>query len=68
GTFALYHVPLSASATAVLTYRAFQLWLPAVLGSIAFVQLRRSLNKHEDPAALCQPLAEPIPALSKVRG
>ena len=63
GAFALYHVPLSASATAVLTYRAFQLWLPAVLGSIAFVQLRRSLRKHNDPAALCQPLAEPIPAV-----
>jgi uncharacterized membrane protein YbhN (UPF0104 family) len=68
GTFALYHVPLSASATAVLTYRAFQLWLPAVLGSIAFVQLRRSLQKHDDPAALCQPFSEPIPALANGRG
>lgn len=65
GTFALYHVPLSASATAVLTYRGFQLWLPAVLGSIAFVQLRRSLRKHDDAAALCQALAEPIPALPR---
>lgn len=68
GTFALYHLPLSASVTAVLTYRAFQLWLPAVLGSIAFVQLRRSLREHNDPAALCQPLAEPIPALPSARG
>jgi glycosyltransferase 2 family protein len=68
GTFALYHVPLSASATAVLTYRAFQLWLPAVLGSIAFLQLRRSLHEHNNPAAMCQPLAEPIPALPSLRG
>ncbi len=68
GTFALYHVPLSAAATAVLTYRAFQLWLPAVLGSIAFVQLRRTLRKHDDPAALCRPLAEPIPAGGSLGG
>jgi uncharacterized protein (TIRG00374 family) len=68
GTFALYHVPLSASATAVLTYRAFQLWLPALLGSVAFVALRRSLQKHNDPAALCQPLADPIPALASEGG
>jgi uncharacterized membrane protein YbhN (UPF0104 family) len=68
GTFALYHLPLSASVTAVLTYRAFQLWLPAIAGSIAFVQLRRSLRRHNDPAALCQPLAEPIPALPNLRG
>ncbi len=61
GTFAIYHVPLSATVAAVLTYRAFQLWIPAVLGSVAFVQLRRTLHREAQPGEICKPLAEPIP-------
>lgn len=60
GTFAIYHVPVSASAAAVLAYRAFQLWIPAALGSIAFVQLRKLLSGEAKPASLCEPLADPI--------
>jgi uncharacterized membrane protein YbhN (UPF0104 family) len=33
GTFVLYNVPI----TAVLAYRAIALWVPAILGSAAFV-------------------------------
>ncbi len=51
----------------MLVYRGFQLWLPAVLGSIAFVQLRRSLHEHEDAAAACQPLADPIPTIARLQ-
>jgi uncharacterized protein (TIRG00374 family) len=60
GTFALYHVPVADTAAAVLAYRALQLWIPAVLGSIAFVQLRSTLSRERQPAVLCRPLAEPI--------
>jgi uncharacterized protein (TIRG00374 family) len=60
GTFVLYRVPLAASAVAILAYRALQLWIPAILGSIAFVQLRNTLRREAQPAAICQPLAEPI--------
>jgi uncharacterized protein (TIRG00374 family) len=60
GTFALYHVPVAESAAAVLGYRALQLWIPGVLGSIAFVQLRSSLRRDSDAATICEPLAEPI--------
>jgi uncharacterized protein (TIRG00374 family) len=60
GAFAIYHVPLSAAAAAVLVYRGFQLWLPGLLGSVAFIQLRRSLRRDESYAARCNPLAEPI--------
>ena len=37
GTFVLYHVPITAAASAVLAYRAIALWVPAVVGSAAFV-------------------------------
>jgi uncharacterized membrane protein YbhN (UPF0104 family) len=60
GTFALYHQPLAASTAAVLIYHAIILWVPGVLGSIAFVQLRNTLRREERPAAMCAPMAEPI--------
>jgi hypothetical protein len=44
----------------VLAYRAIQLWLPALLGSVAFVQLRNTLRRENAPAALCAPLADQI--------
>jgi hypothetical protein len=31
-----------------------------VLGTVAFVQLRRALRREDQPAAGCAPLAEPI--------
>lgn len=60
GTFVLYHQPLAASTDAVLLYHAILLWVPGVLGSVAFLQLRRTLQRQEQPAALCMPLAESI--------
>lgn len=63
GVFALYHQPLSTTAGAVLIYHAIALWVPAVLGSVAFVQLRRTLERETEPARMCAPLAEPIEAV-----
>jgi uncharacterized protein (TIRG00374 family) len=61
GSFTLFHVPVSASAAAVLAYRVLQLWIPAILGTIAFVQLRDLLRgKQQDAATMCEPLAEPL--------
>jgi uncharacterized protein (TIRG00374 family) len=61
GSFAVFNVPVSASAAAVLAYRVLQLWIPAILGTLAFVQLRDLLRgKQQDAATLCEPLAEPI--------
>ena len=60
GTFALYQQPLAATTAAVLVYHAISLWVPALLGSVAFLQLRRTLQREEQPAVLCIPLAEPI--------
>jgi uncharacterized membrane protein YbhN (UPF0104 family) len=63
GAFALYHQPLAVSTAAVLIYHAIALWVPALLGSVAFVQLRRTLQREEQAAAMCAPLAEPIEAI-----
>jgi uncharacterized membrane protein YbhN (UPF0104 family) len=60
GTFALYGQPLAATTAAVLVYHAIALWIPGLLGSVAFVQLRRTLRREAQPAAICMPLAEPI--------
>lgn len=62
GVFALYKVPVAEAVAAVLIYRALQLWIPAVLGSVAFVQLRGTLKREKELGTVCAPLAEPIPA------
>lgn len=43
GALVLYGAPLSTATAAVLAYRAFQLSVPAVLGTIAFFGLRHTL-------------------------
>jgi uncharacterized membrane protein YbhN (UPF0104 family) len=58
--FVVFHQPLAATTAAVLVYHAISLWVPAALGSVAFVQLRRTLLREEKPAAMCSPLAEPL--------
>jgi uncharacterized membrane protein YbhN (UPF0104 family) len=61
GALVLYGSSLPQAAAAVLAYRAFQLGVPASLGAIAFIRLRRMLNSSTDPAAACVPLAEAVP-------
>jgi uncharacterized membrane protein YbhN (UPF0104 family) len=60
GVFALYHQPLAATTAAVLVYHAIALWVPGLLGSVAFAGLRNTLRREERPAAMCAPLAEPL--------
>jgi uncharacterized membrane protein YbhN (UPF0104 family) len=62
GTFAVYHQPLAATTAAVLAYHAIALWIPGLLGTVAFVKLRRTLQRESQPAAICMPLIEPIGA------
>jgi uncharacterized membrane protein YbhN (UPF0104 family) len=61
GTLALYHAPLAAATVAVLAYRALELWIPALLGSIAFLRLRTTLQHQPQATAGCQPLSDPLP-------
>jgi uncharacterized protein (TIRG00374 family) len=58
GTLALYHVSLTAAAGAVLIYRAIALWVPTVVGGVAFIALRRTLRKEADAIAVCAPQTE----------
>jgi uncharacterized protein (TIRG00374 family) len=53
GAFALFHVPVSLATAAVLVYRLFQIMIPALLGTPAFVMLRRKLARGDQPAQVC---------------
>jgi uncharacterized membrane protein YbhN (UPF0104 family) len=64
GALTLYGSPLSQATAAVLAYRVVQLGIPAILGSVAFVQLRRTLVREEAPAALCEPVDKPLPVFT----
>lgn len=57
GIFALYGVNLTQATAAVLIYRLFQLAVPALIGTPAFVLLRRKLRRADHPALVCAPLA-----------
>jgi uncharacterized membrane protein YbhN (UPF0104 family) len=48
GALALYGAPVGQTTAAVLVYHAIVLWLPTLIGSIAFVLARRTLH---DPVA-----------------
>jgi uncharacterized membrane protein YbhN (UPF0104 family) len=67
GALVLSGIPLSQTAAAVLAYRAFQLGLPAILGVVAFTRLRAELSRATAPAAMCAPLAEPLPVVAVPR-
>lgn len=46
GMLVLFHVrPVSAVVAAVVTYRAISLWVPALIGSVAFLSLRREIGE-----------------------
>ncbi|HEX4010285.1 MAG TPA: lysylphosphatidylglycerol synthase transmembrane domain-containing protein [Solirubrobacteraceae bacterium] len=55
GALVLYGVPAVTATAAVLLYRVVELWIPAVLGIAAFVQLRRLLGRETEAIKLCQP-------------
>ncbi len=55
--FALYGVNVAQATAAVLAYRLFQLAVPALLGTPAFIMLRRKLMRTDRPALICAPLA-----------
>jgi uncharacterized protein (TIRG00374 family) len=64
GALTLYGSPLSQATAAVLAYRVVQLGIPAILGAVAFFQLRRTLVREEMPAALCEPIDQPLPVFT----
>jgi uncharacterized membrane protein YbhN (UPF0104 family) len=57
GTLIVYGTPAAVTAAAVLVYRAILFWLPLLLGSVAFISLRRGLNKPDRPELCVVPTA-----------
>ena len=55
GALVLYGSPAITATAAVLLYRAIELWIPAVLGITAFVQLRLLLRRETEAIKLCKP-------------
>ncbi len=59
-TFAPLDQPLPVTTAAVLVYHAISLSIAAMLNSVAYHKLRRTLQREPQAAAMCMPLAEPI--------
>jgi uncharacterized protein (TIRG00374 family) len=55
GALVLYGLPALTATAAVLLYRVIELWIPAVLGLAAFVQLRLLLRRETEAIKLCNP-------------
>jgi len=57
GTLIVFGTPAATTAAAVLTYRVILFWLPLIVGTIAFVSLRRGLNRPDRPELCTVPAA-----------
>lgn len=54
----MYKAPITAAASAVITYRAIALWVPAILGSPAFISLHRTPRDKSHKIAARAPQTE----------
>ena len=64
GTFVLFGLPGGAVFAAVLVYRVIAFWLPLPPGIVAFLQLRKTVQRWEDERAhlpVGTDLAETLP-------
>ena len=52
-TYTVYGVPVGTAAAAVLSYRVIALAIPATLGIVAFVSLRRRVRREGEHLAVC---------------
>jgi uncharacterized protein (TIRG00374 family) len=57
GTLIVYGAPAAATAAAVLVYRVILFWLPLLAGAVAFISLRRGLNRPDRPDLCWVPTA-----------
>jgi uncharacterized membrane protein YbhN (UPF0104 family) len=60
GAFTAFGVDVELSVVAVLAYRAFAFWLPTLPGAVAYLQLRRTVQRWStEPAAMLRGASEP---------
>jgi uncharacterized membrane protein YbhN (UPF0104 family) len=57
GTLIVYGTPAATTTAAVLVYRVILFWLPLLLGAVAFISLRRALNRPDRPELCVVPAA-----------
>jgi uncharacterized membrane protein YbhN (UPF0104 family) len=57
GTLIVYGAPAATTAAAVLAYRVILFWLPLIVGGLAFISLRRGLNRADRPDLCVVPAA-----------
>jgi len=57
GTLIVYGTPVATTAAAVLSYRVILFWLPLLVGAVAFLSLRRGLNRPDRPDLCVVPTA-----------
>jgi uncharacterized protein (TIRG00374 family) len=57
GTLIVYGTPAVVTAAAVLVYRVILFWLPLLAGAVAFISLRRGLNRPDRPELCVVPEA-----------
>ena len=57
GTLIVYGPPAAATAAAVIVYRVILFWLPLLVGAVAFISLRRGLNRPDRPDLCVVPAA-----------
>jgi uncharacterized protein (TIRG00374 family) len=56
GAFSAFGVPVELSVVSVLAYRVFAFWLPTLPGAIAYLQLRRTVQRWEsEPPKVGEP-------------
>jgi uncharacterized protein (TIRG00374 family) len=60
GAFTAFGVDVELTVVAVLAYRAFAFWLPTLPGAVAYLQLRRTVQRWSDePSAMLRGASEP---------
>jgi hypothetical protein len=57
GTLIVYGTPAAVTVAAVLVYRVILFWLPLLAGTVAFISLRRGLNRPHRPELCVVPEA-----------
>ena len=70
GVLILFGLPAVPTTAAVLLFRVIELWIPGLLGLMAFIQLRITLSHEPETDELHQPVAidsaprRPLPAVA----
>jgi uncharacterized protein (TIRG00374 family) len=62
GAFTAFGVDVELSVVAVLAYRAFAFWLPTLPGAIAYLQLRRTVQRWGSAGAAVQAGSAAVPS------